>query len=106
MRQFIVLCALALVASKCVPTPGPAPAPAPTPSIAPIGFDAGHVPSKYTEACAHLAELGCAEGPAFDCASVMARADARHLTIVPVACLSAAHSKEEVRGCGGFVRCP
>lgn len=106
MKRFVVLCALALMASKCVPTTGPGPAPAPTPSVAPMGFDAGPIAPPYHAACDNMKELGCPEGAAFDCAAVMARADAVRLTLIPTQCLITARSKDDVRSCGGFVRCP
>lgn len=106
MRRLLIVAALLVSACKCAPMPAPSPAPAPTPSVAPVGFDAGRIGPPYNAACENLKELGCVEGAAFDCAAVMQRADATHLTLVPTQCLIVARSKDDARSCGGFVKCP
>lgn len=82
------------------PTP-PTPIP---PDPIPLA-DGGAPTDAYSAACAHLRSLGCREGLAADCPRVMRRADAMHLTLVPLACMQAARTAEDARGCGGFVRC-
>lgn len=74
----------------------------PDPPVAPDGgFD---LRTEYGLACERLRALGCPEGRHADCDDVMARADARHLTIVPAACIAAAPDRESVRACG-FAKC-
>src|SRR5690349_15592648 len=100
-----ILAAALLVAACNAPgcnSPAP-PAPLPPDPPEPIEGDAGISP--YALACTHLRALGCAEGLRSDCSRAMSRADARHLTIVPVACIAAARSQQDVRDCGGFVKC-
>lgn len=105
MRTFIAIVALCAFPQCAPPSPTPAPTPVPTPTAPPEAFDAGHVAAKYSAACANLRALGCPEGDDSACAAAMQHADKAHLTLVPTACLTTAHSKTEARSCT-FVACP
>jgi len=51
-------------------------------------------------ACANLARLGCPEGLASNCPSVLARVVDAHLTNVSLSCLSLAQHVTDVQACG------
>jgi hypothetical protein len=69
-------------------------------------LDASHDASVLAEsACSNLAALGCAEGLAPNCASVIDHALAARLTDPHAACLAIALSKAGARACGS-VACP
>lgn len=100
MRKHLALAAAALVAWKCA---APSPTPVTPPPIA--DGDGGFVGTPYAATCHHLHDLGCPEGAAADCARTLAHVDSTKLTLLPLACISAAHTAGDVRACGGFVTC-
>jgi hypothetical protein len=99
---FVLLPVLVLGACKCGSRPLPPLPPDPPGPLADAGFDPSTI---YGQACARLRALGCPEGAHADCDNVMARADARHLTLVPAACIASAETQANVQACGGFARC-
>lgn len=67
----------------------------------PTATDAGVT---YEAACANLAAIGCADGVAPNCASVLQQTVVERMTTTSVACLTSSKSLDEARACGG-VRC-
>lgn len=91
------------------PAPMPSPTPAPVPPAPVVVVDAGPPPapappSSVREACASITAAGCAEGGS-SCERSLQTAVTKRLTVVLLACLSAARSKAAVRACGSFVAC-
>lgn len=96
-----------LAACKCTATPAPVPPdigpPCAGSGCEPLFPDAGPPADEFTAACAAVAAAGCAEGSRPDCAAVMQHSV--KITLVPTRCLAAAKTKDDVRDCGGFVKC-
>ena len=90
LLAFVVLAFLA-TASNC----GTSPQPVPTPTV-----DAG---SPYSAACANLAALGCADGTAPNCASVLQQmVDGRMSRTLNLSCLATATTKAAAEQCGAL----
>lgn len=73
-------------------TPGPTPAPTPVPG-----------PTDYTEVCQHLADIGCAEGAAPECAVAFQRFQNGRMVDFDVSCLWRAQTPAEARACGSVL---
>ena len=108
MKSTIVLLALALALCACPPSPAP-----PTPDSgdgAALDAPAPDASDLCSSACANLAALGCKEGADPKCLAVCEQNQASHLTVMPLACWSAASSKAIARACGsattGHLACP
>lgn len=86
MKRFVLLALLA----GC----GTVPAPTPTP---------GPDVTDYPAVCQHLAELGCPEGNAPECAAAFQRFQEGRMTDLAPACLMAAKSPAEARACGSVL---
>ena len=101
----ILLTALVVGCNGCQPQPQPAPPPVPT-VTPPAPTDGGprRIGDAYDDACSVLAAAGCPEGQDPTCAATMRRTDAKGITIVPLSCLTGAHTASQIRACG-FVTC-
>lgn len=110
MKQLLMIAgAFLLACNSCtsgpVPVTPPAP-PAPIIDAGPSPLDGGPSPvvdPGVRDACANLAHLGCREGGSM-CLVTMQKALTTGLTSVPLDCLVAASSQQDVRACG-FVPC-
>lgn len=83
--------ALLLACVGCA-TPGPSPTPTPVPG-----------PTDYAAVCQHLADLGCPEGRAPECAVAFQRFQEGRMVDFDVRCLAAAQSPAAARACGSVV---
>jgi hypothetical protein len=83
--------ALLLACVGCV-TPGPTPTPTPGPD-----------PTDYSMVCQHLADLGCPEGKAPECAVAFARIQEGKMSDLAPACLMAATTPVAARACGSVL---
>ena len=93
MRTILVL--LFVVAFSTASNCGTSPQPVPTPTV-----DAG---SPYSAACANLAALGCADGTAPNCASVLQQmVDGRMSRTLNLSCLATATTKAAAEQCGAL----
>ena len=75
----------------CV-TPGPTPTPGPGPDV-----------TDYSLVCQHLADLGCPEGRAPECAVAFGRFQDSRMTDLRPSCLMAAQSATAARACGSVL---
>jgi hypothetical protein len=98
MKRLVL--ALLLVAS-CgtvpAPTPEPVPGPVPDPEPAPV--------VDYSAVCQHLADLGCKEGRAPNCAEAFGRIQGGRISDLQPTCLMAAKTAAAARACGS-ITCP
>ena len=111
MKELLIIAfaALALACNSCASgSVSPQPPPAPTvviPDAGPVN-DGGPSPvidPGVRDACANLAYLKCAEGGSM-CLITMQKALVSGITAVPLDCMVAAKTPEDVRDCG-FVPC-
>ena len=77
---------------SCAHTPAPAPS-----------ADAGYT---YQEVCDHLSKIGCIDGQAANCASVLQQMMVDIMTTISLTCLSGAGSLNAARDCGGVACSP
>lgn len=80
----------AVLAFGCGTTPTPTPTPGPD-------------VTDYPAVCQHLAELGCAEGAAPECAVAFQRIQEGRISDLQPVCLMAAKSPAEARACGSVL---
>lgn len=78
------------VACGTVPTPTPDPVPV----------------TDYSLVCQHLADLGCPEGLAPECAVAFGRFQGGHMSDLQPVCLMAAKTVPAVRACGSVACLP
>jgi hypothetical protein len=109
--RYLLAVGVALLGARLVAACHPSP-PAPLPPDAsdaapPRSLDAsrGDASVLAESACSNLAALGCEEGRAPNCATVIDRALAARLTDPHAACLAIALSRAGARACGS-VACP
>lgn len=57
----------------------------------------------YTMVCQHLAELGCAEGKAPECAVAFGRFQGGRMSDLQPSCLMASKTPEAARACGSVL---
>jgi len=100
----------AFALQACPPDPLP-PDAGPDAGPTPVVVDASPPPpasdasAPSVALCAHLAALGCQEGIAANCATVVDHVQAERLADLHVACLMAAQTKAASRACRS-VACP
>jgi hypothetical protein len=70
----------------------PTPTPTPVPDV-----------TDYSAVCLHLAELGCAEGAAPECAVAFGRIQGGRLGDLQPGCLMGARTREAARACGSVL---
>ena len=73
-------------------TPGPTPTPTPVPDV-----------TDYSMVCQHLADLGCPEGLAPECAAAFGRIQGGRLAELDPACLAKAQTPDAARACGSVL---
>jgi hypothetical protein len=83
--------ALLLACVGCV-TPGPTPTPGPGPDV-----------TDYSLVCQHLADLGCSEGKAPECAAAFGRIQGGRISDLQPSCLMAAKTPAAARACGSVL---
>ena len=87
MQRLLILC---LFLSSCSATCGTV-KPVPTPPPGPVD---------YVALCAHLADIGCPEGAAPNCASTFAHIQGDRMAELQPQCLLDAEQKSDARNCG------
>ncbi len=92
---------VALLLAGCPPQPVTPPGPIDAGLDAPALGDARSCAGPAACACQHLADLGCVEGRAANCASTIDAELASRLTFVDLDCIQAAADKPAVRQCAG-----
>ena len=88
MTRLLAFCLLCVACSTtaCATTP-----PSPTPA-----------PVDYSALCAHLADIGCPEGAAPNCASTFAHIQDDRIADLQPQCLLDASEKSQARNCGSI----
>jgi hypothetical protein len=89
IKRFLGALLLACVGCGTTPTPTPTPVPD-------VGND-------YSLVCKHLADLGCAEGAAPECAVAFGRIQEGRMSDLAPVCLMAAQSPAAARACGSVL---
>ena len=107
MRMLIVLVYFLVAWQSCAHAPLIPPPQQSDAGAADVAMsDAGNVDvdNVYVSTCSHLATIGCADGKASNCASILQKMVEGHLTTFNFACLNSARDVTSARKCGG-VKC-